>query len=214
MHSLLLLYDIRDILFLSSMTKKDVSDVIPKKIDFKTHDALVAYVEDNFRDGMSNYLLIDEIQMCDDFERAIEDYIENRAHSIFRNPLIAEILYKSQDVETYSSGIRRMYEECKENGVKLDFREEKTGFTIIFYRKNFNGIIESSEKFTEKFTESEQKILNEISKNPSITQMELSKTLNITRRAIVKIMENLKEKDILKRIGSDKKGYWKINKRI
>ncbi len=214
MHSLLLLYDIRDILFLSSMTKKDVSDVIPKKIDFKTHDALVAYVEDNFRDGMSNYLLIDEIQMCDDFERAIEDYIENRAHSIFRNPLIAEILYKSQDVETYSSGIRRMYEECKENGVKLDFREEKTGFTIIFYRKNFNGIIESSEKFTEKFTESEQKILNEISKNPSITQMELSKTLNITRRAIVKIMGNLKEKDILKRIGSDKKGYWKINKRI
>lgn len=67
------------------------------------------------------------------------DYIENKAHSIFRNPLITEILYKSQDAESYSSGIRRMYEECKANDVKLEFREEKTGFTIIFYRKDYQN---------------------------------------------------------------------------
>lgn len=39
-----------------------------------------------------------------------KDYIENRAHSVFRNPLICEILYKSQDFESYSLGIKRKYE--------------------------------------------------------------------------------------------------------
>ncbi len=38
-----------------------------------------------------------------------EDYIQNRAHSVFRNPIIANILYKFNDTETYSSGIRRIY---------------------------------------------------------------------------------------------------------
>ena len=54
-----------------------------------------------------------------------EDYIQNRAHSVFRNPMIANILYKSSDTEMYSSGIRRIYEECTENNIKLDLEKKK-----------------------------------------------------------------------------------------
>lgn len=31
-----------------------------------------------------------------------------------------------------------MYEECKKNGVKIDFRKEKIGFVVIFDRKSKN----------------------------------------------------------------------------
>ena len=55
-------------------------------------------------------------------EFQIEQY---RAHSVFRNPIIANILYKSSDPETYSSRIRRIYEECTQNNVKVEFRKEK-----------------------------------------------------------------------------------------
>jgi len=169
-----------------------------------------------------------------------KDYIENKAHSIFRNPLIAEILYKSQDAETYSSGIRRMYEECKANGVKLDFREEKTGFTIIFYRKSFynknstinnenatineksstinneNATIKIEEKILEirgkypKLKDIYIAIIENILENTDITQEDLSNILGKSRNAISRNIKKLKELGIIERIGSNKNGYWKV----
>ena len=54
-------------------------------------------------------------------------------------------------------------------------------------------------------TDNEKKILNEISENPNITQMELSISLGVSKRSIIKIMSKFKEKGILERVGSNKK---------
>jgi len=48
--------------------------------------------------------------------------------------LISEILYFSKDVERWGTGIRRIYDECTENDVKVEFKKEKGGFSTIFYR--------------------------------------------------------------------------------
>lgn len=72
-------------------------------------------------------------------EYSPEDYIQNKAHSVLRNPLLANILYRSKDIESYSSGIQRIYNECKERNVKVNFRKEKYGFTVIFYRKEIKN---------------------------------------------------------------------------
>jgi ATP-dependent DNA helicase RecG len=40
----------------------------------------------------------------------------------------------------------------------------------------------------------------------------LSNILGVTTRAIRKTMKNLKDKGIIERVGSDRKGYWKIIK--
>lgn len=40
--------------------------------------------------------------------------------------------------------------------------------------------------------------------------MKLSEILGISKRSIVKNMKNLKNNKKIERIGSDKKGYWKI----
>lgn len=147
-----------------------------------------------------------------------EDYIENRAHSILRNPLIANTLYKSQDVESYSSGIQRIYNECKENNIKLEFRKEKYGFTVIFYRKNLDNTIEKSKNVLENVLENvldnisntEKEILKLIKNMPTITQIQLGKEINLTPRTIRRNIDNLKGKGVIERVGSDKKGYWKI----
>lgn len=62
------------------------------------------------------------------------DYIHGDAESVHRNPLISEILYFSKDVERWGTGIRRIYDECTENDVKVEFRKEKGGFSTVFYR--------------------------------------------------------------------------------
>ena len=51
-----------------------------------------------------------------------------------------------------------------------------------------------------------------LEKTPDITQKELSKKTNISLRTVKRIMQKFKEQNIIERIGSDRKGYWKINK--
>ena len=46
--------------------------------------------------------------------------------------------------------------------------------------------------------------------NPNITQVELSYKLNLSRRTISTLLANLKKKGKIERVGSDRKGYWKI----
>lgn len=91
---------------------------------------------------------------------------------------------------------------------KVIFRKEKTKNSE--QNKNREFTEKFTEKFTENFTQSEQKILNELIDNPYITQARLSELLGISKRSIIKNMKNLKDRGIIYRVGSDRKGYWKI----
>lgn len=63
-----------------------------------------------------------------------EDFIEGQG-SIPRNPLIANTLYLSKDIEKWGSGFRRITEACKKSNTKVKFEIRKNGFMVIFYRK-------------------------------------------------------------------------------
>ena len=65
-----------------------------------------------------------------------KDFIKGTEASIPRNPLVAETLYRSKDIKKWRSGLRRINEECKEAGVKVDFEKIKSGFVVTFYRTN------------------------------------------------------------------------------
>jgi len=55
-------------------------------------------------------------------------------------------------------------------------------------------------------------ILALINMNPEITLKEMSEKLNVTSKTVQRDMEQLKEKGIIERTGSDRKGQWKILK--
>ena len=59
-------------------------------------------------------------------------------------------------------------------------------------------------------TEIEKEIVNIIKENQNITIEECSKKINKSIRTTKNIFKSLKEKNILKRIGSNKTGYWKV----
>ena len=48
--------------------------------------------------------------------------------------------------------------------------------------------------------------------NPNITQVELSNKLSVSRRTISTLLAHLKERGKIERVGSDRKGYWKLLK--
>lgn len=74
--------------------------------------------------------------------------------SILRNPLIANILFLSEDVEKWGSRLRRIYEECALEGITVEFDVLEYGFSVIFYKSkseaNPKNVIESDTNRTKK----------------------------------------------------------------
>ena len=67
-----------------------------------------------------------------------------------------------------------------------------------------------TEKVTEKVTEKEQELLGLLLEDPGYTMPQLADKLKISRKTVATRLKSLKEKGVVKRIGSDRKGYWKI----
>ena len=56
----------------------------------------------------------------------------------------------------------------------------------------------------------QKRILSIISKNPYITQKDISLLLEISLRTVERNVADLREKNKIRRIGSNKNGYWEI----
>ena len=64
----------------------------------------------------------------------------------------------------------------------------------------------------EELTENEKRILLELINNLSVPYDQLVIDLKISRRTVLRVFVSLVEKGYIERIGTNKKGYWKINK--
>jgi ATP-dependent DNA helicase RecG len=139
-----------------------------------------------------------------------EDFFSGHEHSILRNPLIAETMYKSKDIERWGSGIKRIHDECVTSGVKVEFKRLKTGFVVVFHRPKWEEGGGLAEGLVERLAESQRKIIGLIKENPYVSKKELSDKVGISTTAIDKNIKQLKKKGLLKRVGPDKGGHWEI----
>ena len=56
----------------------------------------------------------------------------------------------------------------------------------------------------------QQEIINIIIEIPNVTQSDIAKKLKISRQSIATNIKELKDNNVIERVGSNKKGYWKI----
>ena len=147
-----------------------------------------------------------------------EDFINSRAASVLRNPLIADALFRTKDIEKWGSGLKRIYDECKGDGVKVEFKNLKTGFVVVFYRKKeTSGPIDSikfgkdtGETAGERLGETERKIVDIMLVDKHATIEKISDALGLNKRTVEKHLAKLKKKGVLIRMGPAKGGYWKV----
>jgi len=142
-----------------------------------------------------------------------DDYIRGEERSVLRNPLIANMLYFSKDIEKWGSGLKRIVEECNLYGVNTEFKPLKTGFLVIFHRKNKldKGLGDRlGEKLGKKLGENEKKIILLLSKNPYLSMAMIAKEIGISITAVENNIKKLKEKNLLKHIGPAKGGHWEV----
>ncbi len=137
------------------------------------------------------------------------DFYTRDIHSYLRNEVIAKTLYLCKDVETFGSGIKKIYTLCQETGVEVSYINEETAFTLELSRDDRN-ISPKSGGINCGITKAELMLLSLLKQSPSMTNAELSDASGKSERTISRLLSTLKSKKLIQRIGSNKTGYWKV----
>ena len=133
-----------------------------------------------------------------------------------RNPAIANAFAYMKIIEKWGTGIPRIFRECREYGLPDpelidfdgDFRVNMYRNTAIDYSPRVNDRV--NDKVNDRVNEIEEKIVKFIDNDPAITITQLSMELELSRKTIAAKLKTLKEKKMIERVGSSRKGYWKI----
>lgn len=142
------------------------------------------------------------------------------------NPLIAQTFFKAGFIESWGRGFEKIKDECKKynvplpnveinsDGVMLKCIPSKTYIKVLneMNTKNSNSNFANNftDNFTNRFTDIEIKILESIKNEPTISQARLSEKIGVSKRTITNNMNNLQRRQLIKRVGNNKSGYWEI----
>lgn len=130
--------------------------------------------------------------------------------SMPRNRELMRVFKDLGFVEQLGSGMSRILKaydksifQISEHFIKAVFPFDK----VMNNGKSFNGDENGNENGDEKL------VLKMLMEQPNITAKELSILSSFSMRKISRIVKRLRESGKIIRIGSDRKGYWKINEK-
>ena len=169
-----------------------------------------------------------------DYGRTIDEVLKLQT-SERKNPLVCDIFSRLDFMERRGSGIKKMLDAYKNDEKKPKFEIVDDIFAVTFYSRLYRNIIKNEhvnehvneenehvnehvnvnliKKIKEKYPKLNKtsiEILELIIRNKKVTQEEFSNELNKSRSTFYRNIENLKNLNIIERVGSDKNGYWKI----
>ena len=138
--------------------------------------------------------------------QGIEDFFS--CSSMPRNRELMRVFKDVGLVEQLGSGMSRILKaypkdifKISEHFIKVVFPFTEMLQTQTVTNGDINGDINNVS----------EKVLEILIQRPDITAKELSKVLAFSTRKVSRIMKTLKETGKIIRIGSNKKGYWRIN---
>jgi len=115
-----------------------------------------------------------------------------------RNPLIADMFFKTGMVEVQGSGINRMLKSLKNAGLpEPEFKEEFGGFSVYMYKNYTEDMLRER-----GLNERQIKAMKYLSKKGSITIKEYTDIApEKSRRTLGRDLSELVEKDLIKPVG-------------
>jgi ATP-dependent DNA helicase RecG len=147
-----------------------------------------------------------------------EDFAFHGHPPVLRNPILANALYLSKDIEKWGTGFQRIYEECEKASVDVGYEIRPRFFSFFFRRKPMEvSVSEESKGFTEKRTadqvnEIEEEILYLLGREKTLTIEELALKTRKSPRTIARALKALEDKKRLLRKGAKKKGFYQVMK--
>ena len=140
------------------------------------------------------------------------------------NPDIANVLFKTTYLENWGSGVNRIVTACKSANAPTPFYELRPGgLAIVFPRpkdsdvgnnvgENVGNNQEVADKVANKVAnKSAQNVLVLLYNNGHLTREQLCAKTGLSLGGIKKILNSLREKGLIERVGGNKTGYWKVH---
>ena len=137
------------------------------------------------------------------------------------NPSIANVFYRAGYIEAWGRGIQKICESCSELGTPdPEYTVLGRGLTVKFTALKSAKVEESippnnggisggiSGGINGGINETEKQLLALLKQSPSMTNAEIGQALGKSERTITRLLSALKKKEIIRRVGSNKKGYW------
>lgn len=165
------------------------------------------------------------------FGRITIEEIGKKKNYDARNPNLIRILEDMGIVENRGSGIPTMIDEMLNHGLrKPDFDDAHGDFVVAFYGKGERDVIADktmksqadllnnitsneaiNEAINEVINETEKSVIKTILVNSKVTKPQISEMTGLSLSTIDRALFSLKKKGLLARIGSNKKGHWKVS---
>lgn len=146
---------------------------------------------------------------------------EDILYSKLRNPTIAKLFRYVGIAENAGYGMKKLASWETLTGTRPTIESDRTIATVTFPLKSAIQRLNVSDvpvnvpvNVPVKLTGTQQKVLELISDNPSITHLEMSQVLSINEKTAKRATQALRELGLIKREGSDKTGLWIISKNV
>lgn len=157
------------------------------------------------------------------------DYAKKDLHSFLRNEQIANTLYLCKDVESFGSGLKKIYSSCADTGVSVSYQNAANFFMLEFSRADRNkefahdtsgGERKDTESSAgsssavsyrspeESLSPTESRVRDLLIEYGHMTSAQLAEKSGKSRRTISRATTSLQEKKLIERVGSKKTGYW------
>lgn len=127
-----------------------------------------------------------------------------------KNPIIAKFFVNIGYADSLGSGVRNLYKYTKIYSNAEPIFEEDDVFRLIVPMRPAGATLTSNRKSKEVTNVTEKRIIELLKDNSRYKTAELAEMLDISRKTVSIKLKNLKEKGIIERVGSDRKGYWNI----
>ena len=130
------------------------------------------------------------------------------------NPNIAYVFYLTGFIESWGRGVEKICTALRAENLPMPEYTVNSGDIMIKFTGPEDRIIRVTEKVTDQVidevSELEYEVLKLLNEDPGYTTVQLSDKMSVTRKTISAYIKSLKEKDIIERIWSDRKGHRKI----
>lgn len=150
--------------------------------------------------------------------KRIQDLNIDDIPSIRRNPIICDIFSRLKLMERRGSGLRKIIDQYPEDNVP-SFRSTEQSFIVMLPNLNYGkismphgdevGVDNGDDDGVENNVEL---ILHTIEVDPKITQKNLAIRTGLSTRTISREIRQLRDTGVIRRIGSDRSGFWEIVK--
>ena len=143
-----------------------------------------------------------------------KDFASGKVGSKIRNPLIATVLFKNGMIDAFGTGFDRTFRLCAGKNIDYEYMNDEYGFSFIFRRMTNdkkNDKINNMANMKLNLSAMDESIIQLIRDNAYITVPEIAEQVGKAQATVYRHIMTLTDAKMLERIGSRKKGYWKLS---